>query len=333
MRAWRALHTVAPPLSRITFVIPVRDDARRLEHCLKSILADGNAAPPALIVIDNGSTDDSAAVARRLGAVVLRLDGNVAALRNAGVRQASTPLVAFVDADHEVLPGWLAAAAAAFDDGAIGAAGAPCHAPADGTWVQLTYDGLRRHPERVEPAEWFGAGNLVVRRDAFEQVGGFDTGLETCEDVDLSAKLRQAGWTLLSVPAMRNIHFGDPPTLQRLFRSELWRGRDNLRVSLRAPWSFRNTVSMAIPIVQLAALPLALAAAWWWWPLGVAVLAVPLGLVLLRALSLQRNTRGRNPGGLAAAVAVAAAYDAGRALALVARAGHHRGRNAAPATT
>lgn len=321
------------PTAHITFVIPVRNDARRLEHCLASIVADGQARPPAFVVVDNGSTDASPAVARRFGATVLTLDGNVAALRNAGVAAATTAYVAFVDADHEIAPGWSAAAIEALTDPKVGAVGAPCFAPADGTWVQRTYDGLRRHPQRVEPAEWFGAGNLVMRRDAFHEVGGFDTSLETCEDVDLSAKLRTAGWRLLNVPAMRNIHFGDPPTLGRLFRGELWRGRDNLRVSLRAPWSFRNSVSMAIPIVQLIAVPLTVVGLLVWWPIGVAALATLLGLVTLRALTLQHNTRGANPGGFAAALAVVAAYDAGRALALVARAGHHRSRTAAPATT
>lgn len=311
----------------------MRDDALRLRHCLASILADAGDTRPEVIVVDNGSTDQSADVARGFGATVLALEGSVAALRNAGAARATTPFIAFVDADHEIARGWMAAALGAFSDAHVGAVGAPCYAPADGTWVQRTYDGLRRHPARVEPTEWFGAGNLVVRREAFERLGGFDTVLETCEDVDLSARLRLGGWRLLSVPAMRNIHFGDPPTLGRLFRGELWRGRDNLRVSLRAPWSLRNSASIAIPIIELLAVPVALVGFAWWWPVGVTALAIPIALVGLRTAALLRNARGANPGGLVAAIAVAATYDAARALALIARAGHHRRRPAAPATT
>lgn len=316
--------TVASPTPLITFVIPVRNDARRLERCLASLLADAGAAPIQVIVIDNLSTDGSGDAARRLGAEVLRLPGSAAALRNAGVARAAAPLIGFVDADHEIAPGWLRAALEALHDPAVAAVGAPYHAPADGTWVQRTYDGLRRHPAVVGPAEWFGAGNLVIRRAAFEAVGGFDTTLESCEDVDLCARLRKRGLRLLDVPAMRTVHHGDPPTLGRLFWSELWRGRDNIRVSLRAPVSFRNTVSLAIPLVELAAIPLALAALWWRPLFAGLALAVPLLLVGLRAASLLRNTGGTNPGGVAAALAVAATFDAGRSLALIARAGHHR---------
>lgn len=321
------------PTALITFVIPVRNDAQRLERCLASIIADAGPVPHELLVIDNDSVDNSAGVAGRLGASVLSLPGSVAVLRNAGVAQAGAPLVAFIDADHRIAPGWLAAALAAMDDAGVGAAGAPYHAPEDGTWVQRTYDGLRRHPSRIEPGEWFGAGNLVVRRTAFDRIGGFDTTLESCEDVDLCARLRTAGWRLLSVPAMRTVHYGDPPTLQRLFWSELWRGRDNLRVSLRAPLSIRNTLSIAIPVIELIAIPLALAGFIWWWPMGLTMLAVLLALVGVRAVALLRNTGGANPGGIAAAVAVAAAFEAGRSLALIARAGHHRGVPTAPSMT
>jgi cellulose synthase/poly-beta-1,6-N-acetylglucosamine synthase-like glycosyltransferase len=279
--------------------------------------------------MDHGSVDSTLEVAQRLGARAETRDGgNVAALRNAGARLAVAPLIAFVDADHRVARGWLAAALDALKDTTVGAVGAPYHAPSDGTWVQRAYDGFRRHPTRDEPAEWFGAGNLVVRRDAFDALGGFDDRLETCEDVDFCFRMRHAGWQLLNVPAMHSVHYGDPPTLKRLFLSELWRGRDNLRVSVRGPWSPRNLASMVIPVVQLAglfALMIGLASGT---STGITVallaLVAVVALVVLRAGLLLWNTRARNRVGVMAALLVAATFDAGRALALVARSGHHR---------
>ena len=50
---------------------------------------------------------------------------------------------------------------------------------------------------------------------------------------------------------MRNVHFGDPATLWDLFRGELWRGRDNLRISLRGPLTWRGLPSVVIPIVDV----------------------------------------------------------------------------------
>jgi GT2 family glycosyltransferase len=320
--------TTAAPAA-IAFIIPVRNDRDRLRRCLGSIRHAAAGTAYETIVVDHSSTDDSASVARDFGASVLvRSHGNVASLRNDAAAHALAPLLAFVDADHEVGPGWVSAAIAAMEDPRIAAVGAPCHAPPDGTWVQRSYDSLRRHPPRPEPAEWFGAGNMVIRRNVFREIGGFDTTLESCEDVDLCFRMRSRGYALLHVPGLVNVHLGDPATLRRLFLSELWRGRDNLRVSMKAPWSLRNAASTAAPLVQLIAAFLIVLAVLSFTARGVwlaaAALAVAVVPVVVRVWMMRGNTAGAIP--LVAAVAVAVTYDAGRALALIARARHHRRR-------
>jgi len=319
--------TMSAPL--VSFIIPVRNDAARLSRCLASIDAAANGLPCQVIVVDHSSIDGSKDVAQAAGATVLVGSGrNVAALRNAGAARATAPLLAFVDADHVLGPEWVRVAVDAMEHDRVGAAGAACYAPDDGTWVQRTYDALRRHSDRIEPAEWFGAGNMVVRRKAFSALGGFDERLESCEDVDFCFRLRTHGWTLVNVPALRNIHLGDPSTLRRLFTSELWRGRDNLRVSLRAPWSLRNAVSTGTPVAQLCSVPtaaigLAAGGVLGWSIFGLA-LAAGLAPVLGRTATMTRNAAIRSPAGISRCFAVAATYDAARALALLVRAGHHR---------
>lgn len=97
------------------------------------------------------------------------------------------------------------------------------------------YDRLRRHQGGVRDTGWLPSGNLVVRTEVFRQLGGFDTSLETCEDVDLCQRLVAGGGRLMETDRMHSTHFGDPATLRALFFGELWRGRDNLKVSLRGP--------------------------------------------------------------------------------------------------
>ena len=84
------------------------------------------------------------------------------------------------------------------------------------------------------------SGNLAVKRTAFQAIGGFDAALEACEDVDFCQRLRRAGWRLVGDERLESVHLGDPPTLAALFRAERWRGRDNLRVSLRGPLDARG---------------------------------------------------------------------------------------------
>ena len=105
--------------------------------------------------------------------------------------------------------------------------------------------------------EWLGAGNLAVRRTVFEHVGGFDERLEACEDVQLCHSVRRAGYRVVSEPGMDSVHHGDPRTLSDLFFGELWRGRDNLRVSLRGPWTLRTVPSALLPVAGLGCVALA----------------------------------------------------------------------------
>src|SRR6266478_3980303 len=166
-------------LPRVSFVIPVRDDAFRLNKCLESIKR--NQYPHELveiIVVDNGSTDDSVRVARQHGAVVLRSDGRVAELRNYGAQAAIGSILAFVDSDHEIDDRWIPTAVEVLSQPGIAATGAPYIAPPAANWVQHTYDTLRTRPPVRQDVDWVGSGNLAVNRMPFEKLGGFDHLLE-----------------------------------------------------------------------------------------------------------------------------------------------------------
>jgi Glycosyl transferase family 2 len=316
----------APALS---FIIPVRDDAARLDECLRRIAEHVPAGGAVEIVVaDNGSRDGSAAVARRFGATVVELPGfRVGELRNRAAAAACGRILAFVDADNEIGADWIPAALDALRTPRVGAVGAPYVPPTPSTWVQRLYDRLRRHPRGREAVDWLGSGNLAVRRDAFEAVGGFDATLETCEDVDLCRKLRTRGYVLLADERMRNVHHGDPQTLGQVFTGELWRGRDNVRVSLRPPLSRRTLASAIVPVVNLAAAAmvvvglLAHSRGGLWLAAGSAALV--LVMVALRASLMLRPSWTSE---WARALAVAAAYEAGRALAIAGRFGYRRRR-------
>jgi glycosyltransferase involved in cell wall biosynthesis len=313
----------------LSFVIPVRDDAERLRRCLDSIAAQRTDAPVEIIVADNGSADASADVARAAGATVLVLPGlAVAQLRNRAAAAARGDLLAFVDADHELADGWIAEAFARLRDPHVSAAGAEYDAPAGGTWVQRMYDRLRVHRPGVIAVDWLPSGNLVVRRETFLAIGGFDEQLESCEDVDLCRRIREHGGSLISADGLRSTHVGDPKTLTSLFVSELWRGRDNITVSLRERLTWRSAPSVVMPIVNLAAMVVMIAGlALAPWRLGVVALAgamVVIATSALRAVRLMQRAPAGTPRlvDTAQAVAVAVTYETARALALIAKAGH-----------
>ena len=169
---------------------------------------------------------------------------------------------------------------------------------------------------------------MVVRRGAFEQVKGFDTRLETCEDVDLCNRLRARGWRIVSDSRLRSIHYGDPATLGQLFRGELWRGRDNVRVTLRGPLTARSLPSLLLPVVGLTGL-IGIAAGLVGLPFGWGVLSVG-GLLLVGSVSAARCVQitMRLPSVslrlLCQTGVVAVVYEVARACALVVRSGYRR---------
>lgn len=316
------------PLPVVSFVVPVRNDARRLARCLESI---GRLDYPSdrleVVVADNGSTDGSDRVARDLGARLIPLPGRrVSQMRNEAVKATRGGVVAFVDADHEIGRAWARSAVETLQTAGASAAGAEYHAPQDGTWVQKQYDRLRRRGTGVRETKWLGSGNLAVWRSAFDAVGGFDTALETCEDVDFCRRLRARGTRVMSDSRLESTHFGDPATLGELFVGELWRGRDNVRVSLRSPRALRDLGSLLMPMAQLGLLVLALVGAVTASSRGPLLALVALaGLAAtatLQSIRMLRSGASVRASDVVETFAVAGVYGIARALALVVRVPH-----------
>lgn len=312
----------------VSFIVPVRNDARRLRRCLASIR---EARYPAdrleLIVADNGSTDGSDEVAREADAVVLCLPGlRVAELRNRAVRAATGDIVAFADADHEIDPEWIRAAVETLQQPNVAAVGAHYDAPLDSTWVQRQYDRLRCRHDGVREVEWLPSGNMALWRGAFDAANGFDTGLETCEDVELCHRLRAGGGRIVSDARLKSTHFGDPATLRDLFFGELWRGRDNMRVTLRTPRTARAMASLLVPAIELGLLAFVVLGMLLVASGGLPVaLAAAAGIVLLTGIQSWRMLHVHRPVAavdLVQTPAVACVYGVARALALVVRAPH-----------
>jgi glycosyltransferase involved in cell wall biosynthesis len=315
-------------LPLVSFVIPVKNSASRLQRLLATVVA--NDYPRELVeilVVDNESTDTSAQVARDGGATLLRSSASsVAEVRNSAAREARGSILAFVDADHEITREWIRTAVDVLSAEGVAAAGAPYLTERSPSWVQRHYDAMRDRVVSREEVQWLGSGNLAIKKSVFDDIGGFDASLTACEDVDLCNRVRLAGHRIVADPGMRSVHYGDPKTLKALFYGELWRGRDNVRVTFRGPWTFRHLRSALIPIIDLIVLAAGVIALL----LGHAVLAVGcwlvfFGLAALRTVMILRRQPFAGITSAAQALAVATVFDVAKALALLAR-GSHRAR-------
>ena len=215
-------------------VIPNWNGRRWLAGCLASVAAQQLPAAE-VIVVDNGSEDDSLAYLRdeHPGVRVLALGANTgfAHAANRGFAAAGSELVALVNTDVELAPDWLARMTAALsDDPRVAAVACKMLQLADQRAVYDAGDVLRRDGACVQrgrferddgrfdaPGDVFGAcaGAAVYRRGAVLAVGGFDERyFAYLEDVDLALALRRAGWRCRYVPAVA-LHAGEGSTPRR----------------------------------------------------------------------------------------------------------------------
>jgi hypothetical protein len=256
-------------------------------------------------------------------------------MRNTAAGMASGDILAFVDADHLLDSRWIDAATEILDDPGITAAGAHYTTPPDGNWVQRAYGRFRSASPGRYDTDWLGSGNLLVRREAFAAVGGFDAGLETCEDVDLCNRLRLRGLRLVADSRLRSVHQGDPASVRAVFLGELWRGRSNFKVTLRGPRTLRAVPSLAIPVLNLAGVGLVIGGAVVWPWVGprpsLAGAGILVTTTLLRTARLLAAGPIRSVAEVGGAALVASAYEIARALALVFRATHRTRRESAGA--
>jgi GT2 family glycosyltransferase len=217
--------------------------------------------PPAIVVVDNGSHDGTAAAIRDrwpdVTVVALRANRGAAA-RNVGVRMARTPYVALCDDDTWWAPGALEAAADVLDacpDVAVVTAriavGPDARLdPASAAMAASPLDTPCGTPGRRVLG--FMAGACMVRRDAFLDVGGFEPRLFLGgEEHLLALDLASRGWTMLYVPAVVVHHHPSPQRnvaarRRLLVRNALWSAwlrrpvagalRQTLRLLARNPY-------------------------------------------------------------------------------------------------
>jgi GT2 family glycosyltransferase len=183
----------------ISFVVPAYNEEFELPQTLRSIRIAAQDRQHEIIVVDDSSTDDTAAVAREAGAKLVSIDRRqIAAARNAGAHAATGDVLFFVDADTRINSKHVEGAIAALDDGF---GGGSAHIVVGGrvpTWSRISlkifctiYFALR-----------LGAGAfLFTTRKKFEAVGGFDESLFVGEEVYFSLALRKLGkFKILSEP-------------------------------------------------------------------------------------------------------------------------------------
>jgi glycosyltransferase involved in cell wall biosynthesis len=186
----------------LSFIIPAHNEEMELPETLRSIRrAAVNAGQPfEIIVVDDSSTDRTAAIAAEDGAHVVSIHKrHIAAARNAGACVSSGEILFFVDADTRIAAAHVTEAIAALQNGASGGSARLCFDRAVPFWTSVCFE--------IFCVMYFtanlGAGAfLFTTRDNFFAAGGFDEQLFAAEETYLSMALKKFGrFRILPTPA------------------------------------------------------------------------------------------------------------------------------------
>lgn len=188
----------------VSVIVPAHNAADTIVDCLHAIYAQRDATATEIIVIDDGSTDETARLAEAAGATIIRqARGRPAAARNAGIRAARGEIICCTDADCAPTPEWLARLTAPFADSSIAAAKgsyATRQREIVARFVQLEYEDKYDYMRGATTIDFIDTYAAAYRREVVLEDGLFDERFDYLEDQELSFRMADRGRRMVFQP-------------------------------------------------------------------------------------------------------------------------------------
>lgn len=186
----------------VAIVIPTYNLKDHIERCLNSVM-NQTVAPDEIIVVDDGSTDNTCELVEKYSSVTLikQKNNGPASARNLGVQKSKSEWIAFLDGDDEFLPTKIEEIKLKLqenlpenivmigndqEEGVLGSEFSK-------TLLHQYFDPSRNVYEQLLRGCFLSTASMIVRRNTFLEVGGMDTNLPSAQDYDVWLRLAQKG--------------------------------------------------------------------------------------------------------------------------------------------
>lgn len=216
-------------LTALSFIIPAFNEAGSIGRTIEDIKKNvPEKISYQVIVVDNGSTDDTVGIAELRGAkVFVDASANISRLRNIGAENCDGEVLVFIDADISLTEDWSRSIESAYrqvlkepllmgskclpvgDEGII-----------DSCWFRKISQDTK--------TTYLGTGHLLVSNHNFKKIGGFNERLATGEDYEFCRQAKLFGMGICLIPELSVIHHGFPKTLVAFMKREAWHGAGDL---------------------------------------------------------------------------------------------------------
>lgn len=274
----------------VSIIIPTFNGASRISNCLDALLKQTAGGDVEILVVNDGSTDNTAGVVTLYSGIRLISQGNAgpAAARNRGASEARGAIILFTDDDCVAMPDWLDAMIEPFDDPeVVGAKGVyrTHQRRLVARFVQIEYEDRYRLMADLDCIDFIDTYSAAFRRNRFLEMTGYDTSFPVAcaEDIELSYRMSARGWKM-KFASSAIVYHTHPDTLSRYLKKKykfaFWRV---LAVRKNPSKAVKDSHTPQLMKLQLLFPPALLVAA----AFDLAVRpAVPASLVVLAAFLL-----------------------------------------------
>jgi len=214
------------PFVSVSVIIPTFNGASRIGDCLDALLQQTRRHNAEVLIVNDGSTDNTADVVARYPDVRLINQANAgpAAARNRGAQEARGTILLFTDDDCVPMPDWLANMIEPFrNPEVIGVKGVyrTRQNSLAARFVQIEYEDRYRLMASLPSIDFVDTYSAGLRRDRFLQMNGYDTTFPVAcaEDAELSYRMSARGWIMKFNPAAV-VHHTHPETFWRYFKKK-----------------------------------------------------------------------------------------------------------------
>lgn len=214
---------------KISFVIPALNEEKHIGICIESIKGQAENNSYEIIVVDNGSTDNTQKIASSLGArLIVNSIATIGQLRNIGVTESSGNIIVFLDADIELSSIWWVE----FNQvktrilESLFVTGSHPTVPTPPTFIEKHWFDEFRKKDSITH---LGSAHIVLSRKSFDLIQGFDESLESGEDYDFCVRAKMNNIELENNHNLSVIHHGFPKSIYQFIRRESWHGKGDFK--------------------------------------------------------------------------------------------------------
>jgi len=234
----------------VSFIVPCLNEEKHIGKLLQSIYENVKNVNYELIIVDNGSTDNSIEIIKSYNAkLVIDKNKTIGGLRNVGAELSVGDFLIFLDADTIITKNWNEEILTTFNqmNEVKMVTGSRCSIGISPSFIENNWFKPMMNENN---SNYINSAHLIVKKKDFFEIGQFSISLVTAEDYDFCKRARENGFKIVNNPKLIVIHEGYPKTIIEFVRRERWHGGQDFS-SLRSILQSKVAIFSLLYIVTL----------------------------------------------------------------------------------